>query len=154
MLLLASASPRRSELLRQAGFRFTVRVADADETAEPGEDAVALAVRLARLKASAVGEAGVVTLGADTVVAAPTGELLGKPADAEDAKRMLRLLSGETHEVVTGVCVTDGVRIETAASLTSVRFHSLSEQQIAAYVAGGEPMGKAGAYAIQGQAAR
>ncbi|RRA50035.1 septum formation protein Maf [Acidipila sp. EB88] len=158
-MLLASASPRRSQLLQQAGFQFTVQSTDADERVLAGEDAVALAVRLARLKAEAASaSAGVVVLGADTVVAAPNGELLGKPVDAQDAARMLRLLSGNCHQVVTGVCVrsadaTAG-RVEVAASLTSVFVQTLSDGEIARYVAGGEPMGKAGAYAIQGRAAR
>lgn len=156
-LILASASPRRRDLLLQAGFQFEVQAADADETALPNEDGVALAVRLARAKAMQVaGTAGheSVVLGADTVVIAPDGELLGKPLDTTDAARMLRLLGGSTHQVVTGVCVSGFRRLQTAASLTYVHLHSLSEPEIAAYVAGGEPTGKAGAYAIQGRAAR
>ena len=164
-LILASASPRRRELLLQAGFRFEVQSTEADETALPGEDAVALAVRLARAKALAVAAAApdAVVLGADTVVVAPSkstvgGELLGKPADDADAARMLALLSGATHQVVTGVCVHSTVggagRTEVAAALTWVTFHTLSHAEIAAYIAAGEPAGKAGAYAIQGRAAR
>ncbi len=159
-LILASASPRRKELLLQAGFVFSVEVADVDETALPGEDAVTLALRLARIKAEAVwarlqGEQpAAVVLGADTVVAAPGGELLGKPVDDEDAARMLRLLSGGSHQVVTGVCVCAQERTEVAAALTFVRFYTLSEAEIAQYIATGEPQGKAGAYAIQGRAAR
>ena len=154
-LVLASASPRRRELLLQAGYRFEVRPADADETPRPGEDAVALALRLAQSKAEAAfaGHPDDVTLGADTVVLAPSGELLGKPMDAADAARMLRLLSGATHQVVTGVCVCSAARTEAAANLTYVTFHTLTEADIAAYLATGEPMGKAGAYAIQGRAA-
>ena len=165
-LILASASPRRRALLLQAGFPFAVHSAEVDETAQPGEDAIALAVRLARLKAEAVAAVApdAVVLGADTVVVAPAncvsaGELLGKPADAADAARMLRLLAGVTHQVVTGVCVHGSGtgemrRTETAAALTWVTFHTLSEAEIAAYIATGEPFGKAGAYAIQGRAAR
>ncbi len=163
-LVLASASPRRRELLLQAGFPFEVQSAEVDETARPGEDAIALAVRLARLKAEAAAAVApdAVVLGADTVVVAPgvsAGDLLGKPADAADAARMLRLLSGATHQVVTGVCVhgpgtSEIRRTEAAAALTWVTFHTLSEVEIAAYVATGEPFGKAGAYAIQGRAAR
>ena len=159
-LILASASPRRSELLRQAGFAFSVRAADVDEGVRPGEDAVRLALRLAVSKAAAIAEtvlekdAGDVILGADTVVEAPDGELLGKPADAADAARMLRLLDGTTHRVVTGVCCRSAERIEVAAAVTYVTFLSLGEAEIAAYVASGEPHGKAGAYAIQGRAAR
>lgn len=155
-LVLASASPRRKELLLQAGFVFDVSTADVDETALPGEDAVTLAIRLARLKAVAVavGAPGAVVLGADTVVAAPNGELLGKPADDRDAARMLTLLAGATHAVVTGVCTWSGERVETAAALTWVTFQTLSEREIARYTESGEPDGKAGAYAIQGRAAR
>ena len=161
-LLLASASPRRRELLQQAGFLFEVHATSVDETAMPGEGAVALALRLARLKAEGAlaahgtGEPrlDLLALGADTVVAAPGGELLGKPEDDRDAARMLRLLSGGTHQVVTGVCVCGAARTEAAAALTYVTLHTLSDAEIAAYVATGEPRGKAGAYAIQGRAAR
>ena len=165
-LTLASASPRRRELLVQAGFTFDIEATDTDETALPGEDAVALALRLARRKAEAVPltedasaaesprPGGRVVLAADTVVAAPTGELLGKPRDEADAGRMLRLLGGGTHQVVTGVYVrTHGGR-QAAAALTYVTFLTLSDTEIAAYIATGEPWGKAGAYAIQGRAAR
>ena len=155
-LILASASPRRRELLLQAGFRFEVQVSDTEETVLPGEDAITLALRLARAKAAAVAAtaSGAVVLAADTVVTAPTGELLGKPADTEDAARMLRLLAGATHHVITGVCVAAAERVEAAASLTYVRMATLHDTEIAAYLATGEPMGKAGAYAIQGRAAR
>ena len=162
-LLLASASPRRRDLLLQAGFHFEVHATTVDETALPGEDAVALALRLARMKAEAALAAQgkppessleVISLGADTVVAAPGGELLGKPADDRDAARMLRLLSGSTHQVITGVCVCGAALTEAAAALTYVTLHTLSDTEIAAYVATGEPRGKAGAYAIQGRAAR
>lgn len=172
-LVLASASPRRQELLRQVGFAFTVHVTDVDETPRPGEDAIALALRLAQTKARAAANrlqssAGDerVFLGADTVVISPSGEILGKPLNAEDAARMLALLSGATHQVVTGVCVhgpqidmpatefTTRTSTEIAASVTWVTFHTLSQAEIAAYVATGEPMGKAGAYAIQGLCAR
>jgi septum formation protein len=165
-LILASASPRRRELLLQAGFLFDIQSADVDETAHPGEDAVTLALRLARLKAQAVSDAlphasrltallpDQVILGADTVVTAPNGELLGKPADPAYADRMLTLLSGATHSVVTGLCVLSSDRIELAAALTWVTFQTLSAHEIDAYIYTGEPLGKAGAYAIQGRAAR
>lgn len=162
-LLLASASPRRRELLLQAGFTFEVHPTSVDETIAPGEDAVALALRLARAKAEIAlamlrqtGEAtlDVLALGADTMVAAPGGELLGKPKDDRDAARMLGILNGGTHQVVTGVCVCGPARTETAAALTYVTFHTLSAAEISAYIATGEPRGKAGAYAIQGRAAR
>ncbi len=159
LLILASASPRRRELLHQAGFVFEVQAADVDETPAPGEDPVALAIRLARAKVEALPRAeNTVLLAADTVVVAPSGELLGKPSGPEDAARMLGLLAGATHRVVTGVCVGSAqaaeARTEVAAALTYVTVHTLSPSEIAAYVATGEPMGKAGAYAIQGRAAR
>jgi len=155
-LVLASASPRRRELLLQAGFTFDIQAAEADETPLPGEDAVSLAIRLARAKAEAIAQTArdCVVLGADTVVLAHTGELLGKPEGMEDATRMLRLLSGQTHQVITGVCVRAPQRTEVAAALTYVTFFTLSDTEIAAYIATGEPLGKAGSYAIQGRAAR
>ncbi len=138
---------------------FTAQASDVDETPRPGEDPVALAIRLARLKAEVLPlSANTVVLGADTVVVAPSGELLGKPAGPGDAARMLELLAGATHRVITGVCVRSGhsaaPRIEVAAALTYVTVHTLSPSEIAAYIATGEPMGKAGGYAIQGRAAR
>lgn len=159
MLILASASPRRRDLLTQAGYTFSVRTANIPEVSQPGEDAIRLTLRLARQKAEAVaaaspevGEAAIV-LGADTVVAID-GEILGKPRDAADAARMLRLLSGRTHQVVTGVCVLRGDRQQAAAEVTHVCFRALSDREIAEYVATGEPLDKAGAYAIQGRAGR
>lgn len=162
-LILASASPRRQELLRQVGFVFTVHAADVDESPRLGEDAIALALRLAQAKTLAAAAAPrlaagheLVFLGADTVVVAPSGEILGKPLDPQDAARMLALLSGATHQVVTGICLhaPGASRTEIAASVTWVTFHTLSEEEIADYIATGEPMGKAGAYAIQGRCAR
>ncbi len=155
-LVLASASPRRRELLLQAGFTFDIQATESDETPLAGEDAVTLAMRLARTKSEAVAQTakGRVVLGADTVVLAPTGELLGKPQNAEDATRMLRLLSGKTHQVITGVCVCAPERTEIAAALTYVTFFTVSEVEIAAYIATDEPIGKAGSYAIQGRAGR
>jgi len=156
MLVLASASPRRQELLRNAGIAFTVQPADVDETPLPGESARACAERLARDKALAIARSRPddVVLGADTVVVVDD-QILGKPADGEDATRMLRLLSGRTHEVITGVCVVAPNREEkTASETTLVMFTGLSEDDIWEYVATGEPMDKAGAYAIQGIASR
>lgn len=167
MLILASASPRRRELLAQAGFRFAVHPAQIDEEPHPGEDPVAYVTRLAREKAEAVfrqlrasgckahapGEdEALVVLGADTTVTLD-GAILGKPVDAADAARMLRLLSGRTHRVVTGVALVTSTGIHAAAEATTVQFDSLSAAEIARYVATGEPMDKAGAYAIQGRAA-
>jgi len=160
MLVLASASPRRRELLAQAGFTFTVAPASIPEDLRPGENPLAYVTRLAREKAQSVygrigsGDESKVVLGADTTVVAPNGEVLGKPADAADAARMLRLLSGATHEVMTGVAVVSASGIEIAAEVTHVSVVTLSDEEIAAYIATGEPMDKAGAYAIQGYAAR
>jgi septum formation protein len=156
--ILASASPRRRELLAQAGYLFEVQAPSIDESRRTGEDAIAFATRLAREKAEHVAELvsaqSTLVLGADTVVVCD-GEILGKPADAADAARMLLLLSGRTHSVVTGVAVVGGPQVvEVAAEVTQVTMLTLSPQEIAAYVATGEPMDKAGAYAIQGYAAR
>jgi septum formation protein len=181
MLVLASASPRRRELLTQAGFAFQVHPANIPEDPLPNEDPVAYVTRLARQKAEAVfaqlaskqsvspqvvpGAPGLdsqtweshetllVVLGADTTVALDN-HILGKPEDAADAARMLRLLSGQTHRVITGVAIVTAHHTEVAAEVTTVKFLPLSDEEIAAYIATGEPMDKAGAYAIQGLAAR
>jgi septum formation protein len=159
-LILASASPRRRELLTQAGYRFQVEASSVAESRRPGEDAIRYATRLAREKAEEVfarhqaSAEGVTVLGADTVVVCD-GEVMGKPADAADATRMLLLLSGRTHQVVTGVAVVwASGSAEVAAELTQVTMRTLSPQEVSDYVAGGEPMDKAGAYAIQGYAGR
>lgn len=157
-LILASASPRRRELLTQAGFVFSVEPAHINEDPRPGEDPIAYVVRLAREKAEAVrqshaGSGQQVVLGADTTVEVD-GAILGKPEDAADAARILRLLSGRTHRVITGVAVATGRGTEVAAEVTGVRFLALSDEEIADYIASGEPMDKAGAYGIQGRAAR
>ena len=163
MLVLASASPRRRELLTQVGYRFEVHPAHIPENALPGEDPIVYVTRLAREKAEAVyreltkaspkPEKNLVVLGADTTVALDN-TILGKPEDAADAARMLRLLSGRTHRVITGVAVVTAKGAEVAAEATAVRFLTLSDAEIADYVVTGEPMDKAGAYAIQGRAAR
>ncbi len=202
MLVLASASPRRRELLTQAGFTFEVHPAHIPEDAKPNEDPIAYVVRLAREKAEAVfseltssshalsmpptakgtgfspavkgtgfspyvrstQEAGalapegisserLIVLGADTTVTLDN-HILGKPEDAADAARMLRLLSGRTHRVITAVAVVTAERTEVAAEVTAVKFLTLSDAEIDSYIATGEPMDKAGAYAIQGYAAR
>lgn len=160
MLVLASASPRRRELLTQAGFTFTVAPASIPEDLRPGENPLAYVSRLAREKAEAVyarmapKDSETVVLGADTTVVAPNGEVLGKPADAHEAARMLRLLSGATHQVITGVALVSPSGVEIAAEVTYVSVLTLSDEEINSYVATGEPMDKAGAYAIQGYAAR
>lgn len=149
-VVLASGSPRRLELLRRIGIEPEVRIADVDETPAPGEDAAALVSRLAAAKAEAVDDGtGVLVVAADTVVVID-GRVLGKPGDAHDAARMLATLSGRSHDVLTGVHLRRGSRVADAVETTSVRFRTLSEREIAAYVATGEPLDKAGAYAIQG----
>jgi septum formation protein len=160
MLVLASASPRRRELLAQAGFAFSVRPAQIPEEPRENEDSITYVTRLAREKADAVfreisSESGPppLVLGADTTVTLDN-HILGKPADAPDAVRILQLLSGRTHLVITGVAVVTAQGTEVAAEVTAVRFLSLSDREIDDYVATGEPMDKAGAYAIQGRAAR
>jgi septum formation protein len=157
MLVLASASPRRRELLAQAGYTFQAHPAHISEDPRPGEDPIAYVVRLAREKAEAVyreiADPAATVLGADTTVTVD-GHILGKPADEADAARMLHLLSGRTHRVITGVALATAASTEIAAEVTAVRFLALSEEEIAAYIATGEPMDKAGAYAIQGRAAR
>jgi len=164
MLILASSSPRRQELLRNAGIAFTVIPAHIPEERRTGESAEDYVLRLSVEKAAAVaaqhpGSDALAVLGADTVVLVD-GELLEKPRDAEDAKRMLRLLSCRSHEVVTGVCITVRDAADaawssfTAVARTTVVFDEMTGSEIDAYVATGEPLDKAGAYAIQGIASR
>ncbi|ABS25573.1 nucleoside triphosphate pyrophosphatase [Anaeromyxobacter sp. Fw109-5] len=151
-LVLASQSPRRRELLDQLGVAHEVRPANTDESVHPGEPARAYVLRVAREKARAV--EGELVLAADTAVVL-RGEVLGKPRDAEDARRMLAALSGTAHEVLTGVCVRrrpgrgSAVELDAVVS-TAVRFAPLGPAEISWYVATGEPLDKAGAYAIQG----
>ncbi|MGA3160797.1 MAG: Maf family protein [Terracidiphilus sp.] len=208
MLVLASASPRRHELLAQAGFSFTVHPAHIPEDPLPNEDPIAYVTRLAREKAQAVfhelalkldrepalkghdftacgkmqmveqeasghdfsrarsdsknagalAPEGILSetlavLAADTTVTLDN-QILGKPSGPADAARMLRLLSGRTHQVITGVALLTATSSQVASESTSVTFRALTEQEIAAYIATGEPLDKAGAYAIQGRAAR
>jgi septum formation protein len=165
MLVLASASPRRQELLRNAGVRFTVQPGDINERPLPGESPRDCAERLAREKAMAVSQNRPedCVLGADTIVVIDNA-ILGKPRDANDAARMLRLLSGRTHAVITGVCVVGPVdsdagqpdkrEVRTASETTLVTMCEITDDEIRDYVATGEPMDKAGAYAIQGIASR
>lgn len=153
-LVLASQSPRRREILERAGFAFSVRVASVPEQPRPGEDPVTYARRLAREKAEAVERSDHETvLGADTVVVLEE-HLLEKPADAEDAFRMLRLLSGREHSVITGICLLHGAGILSDHEETKVRFVDLTDCEIDQYVKSGEPVDKAGAYAIQGLASK
>jgi septum formation protein len=154
-LILASASPRRAELLTAAGFEFDVVPADVDETPMRDEQPGDYALRVARAKADRVAAshpAGLV-LGADTVVVAG-GRMMGKPTDAADAGSMLKVLSGVFHEVLTAVVAQGGGRRAEELVTTRVRFQPLTDEEIAWYVGTGEPSGKAGAYAIQGRAAR
>ena len=152
--MLASQSPRRSEILRQAGIPFTLRVAAVDETPLKGEKPEDYVVRLAELKALAVPAGpGETVLGADTTVVVD-GEMLGKPADAADARRMLARLSGRQHEVITGICLKRGVEVVRDCATTKVWFALMSAREIEEYVSSGEPMDKAGAYAIQGLASK
>jgi len=184
MLVLASASPRRQDLLRSAGICFGTQAADIDETPLPGEPPRECAERLAQEKALAVWRTRLqdLVLGADTIVVIDE-TILGKPADYADAARMLRLLSGKIHRVITGVCVvkavagtplpvasedravhsaqfagailrTENRELRTASETTLVTMNELSDDEIRDYVASGEPMDKAGAYAIQGRASR
>jgi septum formation protein len=150
-LVLASGSPRRREILARLGLRFTVRAADIDETPRPGEAPDAYVLRLAEEKARAVAQPGELVLAADTTVVAD-GEILGKPEDDPDAARMLRLLSGREHDVLTGVAVVakdEPERLVSGVERTIVRMAPLTPEEIAWYVATGEPRDKAGAYAIQ-----
>jgi len=160
MLVLASASPRRRELLSQVGYSFVVHPAHIPEDPRPGEAPIAYVTRLAREKAEVVfaelspkSSAPLQVLGADTTVTLDD-QILGKPEDPADAARMLRQLSGRSHHVITGVAIVTRESTEVAAEVTAVRFLSLSDAEIESYVATGEPMDKAGAYAIQGRAAR
>ncbi|HEX4036993.1 MAG TPA: Maf family protein [Acidobacteriaceae bacterium] len=170
MLVLASASPRRRDLLAQAGYRFHVLPADLCEDVLPSESPIAYVLRLAREKAEAVAGSPEfqafaerqseppLILGADTTVVAPGGEILGKPADDADAARILRRLFGATHQVITGVALHAPMEkdpmTEVAAEVTHVTMLTPTEEELKAYIATGEPRGKAGAYAIQGMAAR
>ncbi len=149
-LVLASASPRRRELLDVLGLRYDVVPADVDERPYPEEEPQLYVERVARAKAAAVDVTDAVVLAADTAVAVG-GHLLGKPAHPAEARTMLRRLSGVTHEVVTGVAVAaPGRETVSAVERTLVRMVELTDEEISAYVATGEPMDKAGAYALQG----
>jgi septum formation protein len=156
--ILASASPRRKNLLRAAGFKFRARSSSAEPPPRLGESPAAYARRAARAKALSVAgatPAGALVLGADTIVVAGN-QILGKPADAADAARMVRRLSGRVHRVVTGVCLVRAPRRVVALrhETTRVRFRKLSEAEIREYVESGEPLDKAGAYGIQGRASK
>lgn len=155
MLILASRSPRRSELLTAAGISFEVLAADIDETPRANETPVAYVERLAIEKARAVlalrPDARV--LGADTTVTID-GEILGKPVDDADARRMIRMLNGRVHEVYTGVALVSRAGVRSAVDTTRVWFNAMTDEDISWYVATGEPVDRSGAYAIQGLASR
>jgi septum formation protein len=166
-IYLASRSPRRLELLQQMGIACktvllreeTARARDVDETPLPGENPFIYVERMAKMKAQ-IGVLrarqralpSMLMLGADTIVVF-NGTIFGKPANDADAKRMLKLLSGTQHEVLTAVAVTDGTRMLHDTSISRVRFRDITEEEIASYIKSGEPNGKAGGYAIQGMAA-
>jgi len=162
MLILASASPRRRELLTQAGLAFTVESSDINEDRLEHESAAVYVQRLAEEKAQAVWnlrrsldttDDPLLVLGADTCVVSD-GHILGKPTNAEDARRMLQLLSGRTHTVLTGIAAASRGKILSDVEITQVTFNILPETEIARYIGTGEPLDKAGAYGIQGYAAR
>ncbi len=152
-VILASGSPRRRELLSLFGIPFTVAAADIDERMNPENPPYEEVARVSKRKAMAVsrGEDDVV-IAADTIVVCQ-GRVLGKPRDEEEAKQMLRLLSGRDHQVMTGCTVLRGGRSETFTQVTNLHFRELGEHEIEKYVRSGEPMDKAGAYGIQGRAA-
>jgi septum formation protein len=154
-LILASASPRRAELLTAAGIGFDISPADVDERVLDGEPPDAYVTRVAAAKARTVANRfpDRLVLGADTTVVIDN-RILAKPEDANDAKRMLLALSGRTHEVLTGVCIAGPDQTVAALSRTEVEFAALSQAEIDWYVASGEPMDKAGGYGIQGLASR
>ena len=155
MIVLASGSPRRGEILTNAGIPFVREVPnDIDETPRPGEPPRDYVVRLAREKAESVdAQIGRIVLGADTTVVID-GQILGKPSSPADAAHMLRLLSGRSHEVITGICLRAVRGLVTDAATTRVWFTALSDSEIEAYARSGEPMDKAGAYGIQGLASK
>jgi len=162
MLILASASPRRHELLTQAGLEFKVAAANLNEDLLENESAAAYVQRLAEEKAQVVWNAHesfdtpndpLVVLGADTCVVVD-GHILGKPTDTADARRMLKLLSGRTHAVLTGIAVVTGTKVLRDLDITQVTFNCVTDSEIAQYIVSDEPLDKAGAYAIQGYAAR
>lgn len=152
-LVLASSSPRRAQLLEQLGMEFIVQPPETDETRFPDELPAEYVERVARQKSLSVAESGVLVIGADTAVV-HEGRVMGKPAHPEEARSMLRRLQGETHEVFTGIAVTvvsDGKRsTQSTVDVTRVEMLPMTEEEIADYVSSGEPMDKAGAYALQG----
>jgi septum formation protein len=154
VLILASQSPRRAEILRQAGIPFEIRAAPVDETPKPEENPEDYVRRLAEAKARAIpATAAEIVLGADTTVVLDH-EILGKPTDSDDARRMLTMLSGRRHEVITGIFLLSGDRGICERAITAVWFAPMTAQEIDDYVASGEPMDKAGGYGVQGAASK
>lgn len=152
-LILASQSPRRKELLGLLGIPFTIQVSQADETMDPSQDPASQVEAVSRRKALAISADGdSVVIAADTIVVCD-GEILGKPRDREDAIRMLRMLSGRTHQVMTGMTVRRGNDLLSCTEVTDVTFRQLTDWEIIRYVDSGDPMDKAGAYGIQSGAA-
>ena len=152
-LILASQSPRRRELMGLFHIPFTIRVADIDETMDPAKAPFDEVARVSRAKAEATPRSGDdVVIAADTIVVC-SGQVLGKPKDEADAFRMLRLLSGRDHQVMTGLCVLRGSNAAVCTEVTDIHFRELTDREIRAYIATGEPMDKAGSYGIQGGAA-
>ena len=152
-VILASQSPRRKELMGLFHIPYEIRVADIDETMDPSLPAGEEVARVSRAKAEAVPcEQGDVVIAADTIVVC-NGQVLGKPTDEQDAYRMLRLLSGRDHQVMTGLCVLRNGVATTCTEITDIHFRELSDREIWAYIRTGEPMDKAGSYGIQGGAA-
>lgn len=149
-LVLASGSPRRAELLERLGLEFTVISPEVDETRRPDEPPSAYVERLARAKARAFSGPGSVVIGADTAVV-HSGHILGKPAHPQEARSMLARLQDDGHEVFTGVAVAVDVEVRSLVDVAEVRMLPMTDDEIAAYVDSGEPMGKAGAYALQGR---
>lgn len=151
VLVLASASPRRAQILTSLGLPFRVSVSNIPETLLPGESGAASAERLARAKAAAVGQhERLPVLAADTVVVCD-GRVLGKPASVAEAAEMLRLLAGRTHEVVTGVCLRSGGEVHSGVETTAVTLSAMSEEEIGWYAATAESLDKAGAYHVDGR---
>lgn len=151
-IILASASPRRREMMAFITNEFEIKTSDVDETIEDGTSPENAVMQLSYKKAKAVSEnyCGRIVIGADTIVVCD-GKILGKPENRENAEEMLRMLSGRTHQVLTGVTITDGEKTDTFFVKSDVTFFDLSDKDISAYVASGEPDDKAGAYAIQGK---
>jgi septum formation protein len=149
-LVLASSSQRRVDLLAALGLEFEVSAADIDETRRPDEAPAGYVERVAREKAAAVAATDALVVAADTAVV-HGGHVMGKPGHPEEARSMLRRLEGDVHEVFTGVAVAVGDRVESLVDVTEVRMLPMTDDEIAGYVDDGEPMGKAGAYALQGR---